>query len=408
MYLSIDKFKEKLLNTLLHGSDIQEILDTYSSCFQVPVLLAKANNEIIAISPSNTFHTELFCQAATYRFLNIPDFPRYSARLVPHALTYREHSYCQVKLVSLGHSLYLLFLSELWENMDFSYEYIHSLGLTIETYFSRTQYKEEEYLPDNFLSNIFEKHITDEEILRKQARNLKLPLQKAVTLILARDISGNAFQINPLIYKNDISQLFPGSYIAFYKGYLFIFVFDGAQVRPDCSDMQKVQDFFYSKNIQACIGMPRFDFSSLYDSFTEACRIFHYSNEFRRLSAVIYSEQYAIYNLLPENVTGEFFQLCPPDIMQLFFYDQEHHSNYVLTLYAYILMCRNIPDMTLCLDLGYNTIKYRLNMLDTLLIPDWKDHLTTYYLAIKIILLLYPKQTEALLAIEQQVISFRR
>lgn len=101
-------------------------------------------------------------------------------------------------------------------------------------------------------------------------------------------------------------------------------------------------------------------------------------------------EDYLIASMLQAcRNTYDLFDLVHPNVMRLYQYDQEHNTEYLLTLTAYILLEKSIQAASTAIHIHRNTMFHRLEKLKNYFKIDLKDTRMTTKLHISVIIFTY-------------------
>lgn len=101
-------------------------------------------------------------------------------------------------------------------------------------------------------------------------------------------------------------------------------------------------------------------------------------------------EDFLIASLLQSSRnTCDLFDLVHPTVMQVYYYDQEHNTEYLLTLAAYILLQKSIQQAAAAIHIHRNTMIHRLEKLKNDFGLDFKDPRMTTKLHISVVIFSY-------------------
>ncbi len=101
-------------------------------------------------------------------------------------------------------------------------------------------------------------------------------------------------------------------------------------------------------------------------------------------------ENFGLYSILNTCLEKhDAYELCHPDVVLLDNYDKKYKTDYLETLYQYLLNERNAVKAAKILFIHRNTMNYRLEKINKMLTFDFEDSTSRYYILFSIFLLRY-------------------
>lgn len=129
--------------------------------------------------------------------------------------------------------------------------------------------------------------------------------------------------------------------------------------------------FLEKYGLTASLSRPFGSLPDIYEYYMQTLYALEYGSIIHPNHPFYYYEDYTLYRCLDDLKAGK--QLCHPCIRRLQEYDAEHKTDYTRTLYAYITQLRSIRDAAALIHVHYNTMKYRLARLQSLIDISLED-----------------------------------
>lgn len=129
--------------------------------------------------------------------------------------------------------------------------------------------------------------------------------------------------------------------------------------------------FLEKYGLTASLSRPFDSLPDIYEYYMQTLYALEYGSIIHPNHPFYYYEDYTLYRCLDDMEAGK--QLCHPCIRRLQEYDAEHKTDYTRTLYAHITQLRSIRDAAALIHVHYNTMKYRLGRLQSLIDISLED-----------------------------------
>jgi sugar diacid utilization regulator len=413
--LKINSFQQDLLDLLIQDARLSEILHAGYLVLNNPLMLFNHRGEVLLKSEYENYHdpdweeTGFSCFFARKKFSHITahDFTEANPFLIHKKNSPYKRMATVLPVPSSNY--YLITIESQRPFTDTDRQLLLDLANALAIKLRRRKKSSTLWINTHelFISNLLQGEIANEDIARDYAGNFSIIPKDVITLITVRAIK-NLDESDMLKLSHPLTEIFPKSKISIYKGDLIILVFDPKSSTPFSKSMKKARTFLKNNNLRACVGIPVSKLTDLKGQYHNTASLLRISTKLEIQDLIIYYEHYVIQNMLFDLDTNELKFLCHPGILELFESDKTEGTQFIVTIYAYILMYCNRPDAARMLNINSNTLKYRLKNIDHYLGPNWEKISTTLYLSIKILHILYPSDMKDCERLFQHFETIRR
>ncbi|MGN0292409.1 MAG: PucR family transcriptional regulator [Lachnospiraceae bacterium] len=153
---------------------------------------------------------------------------------------------------------------------------------------------------------------------------------------------------------------------------------------------EKISELLMKMNLKGALSKTFTNFCDMDLYYRQAVTILRFctGNEPKRY--LFLQEEFGLYGIFNAALESHnAYELCHPDIIALYEFDRKNDTEYLKTLYQYLLCDRNAVKAAKNLYIHRNTMSYRLQKLKTMISFDEEDPLSRFYILNSISLLKY-------------------
>jgi sugar diacid utilization regulator len=210
----------------------------------------------------------------------------------------------------------------------------------------------------------------------KAIQNIQLKLADELCLICV-DIDKTVDSTDKTVLVKSLMQnFFIGSITVIYSGCVLI-VNEYRHRGRLFFTKEKIAAFkqlLTTQNLRAGISRPFYHLTDVKQYFQQAQHIINTASPLAPNDRVYFYEDYLIQHLVTRMLENESIEsICHPKFLQLIKRDIEKASSYALSLYLYLQNNGDIQATAQAMHLHYNTMKYRLQRISTLMEVDLND-----------------------------------
>lgn len=392
-----------LFNTIIQGRGLPYIIDIASELLGNPVMLGDNNHRLLAASdfkevddlPWMEYRNMGF---TTYEYTQKYNFNQWIEKTVQdkkavigslgEGYKYRR-IFCAIRLDRriVGHFAVLesnrLFTEKDLEITEFICDVIANEIKNNQS--SGFQY---DWLAYRFISDLIQGSLTEPELIKDRAKRLqwKLPEKKYLIIINYNHYS-ETFSLISLIRE---SKLFKGSHgeLMFHDNHLIFITGCNQSQYLTNEDIQPITEYLKQMHMSAGVSQSFAEILEIPEAYEQALAAIRFGKKEAAELNIYRYEDYGIYDMLDRiKEQKDLIHYCHPDILRLKEYDENHKTDYLKSLYTYIINMGNLVASADDLFIHRNTMNYRLSKIQELISVDIynRDCYMTLYFSYKIL-----------------------
>lgn len=215
------------------------------------------------------------------------------------------------------------------------------------------------------LSSLLNNDIHDEDVMEEKVKEEEIDISRLKQYILI-SLSGLK-KSRYHFFEKDVNNIFDDALLLYEDKYLLVFPHDEIHVK-------KVIDFLCKNQLSAILSTPLLSLFDLSFSYQINAKLLDYLIK-KEKQCLLYKEE-EHYSLLP--IIGiedkkNLLSMIHPDMMKLWNYDKENHSDYCYTLLIYLSSGKSLMETGNRLSFHKNTIGYRINQIKDIIENDLED-----------------------------------
>jgi len=386
----ISKFnygENELLEALVKNSNIQELLNIAAKITGNPFFFFDESNQLFASSDNLDFVSGVWKESSKKGFFSEtellknliiidsdvdtpPDFPPVPTEkdiMIRSSLSINNKSIGFLATCDLIHTFSV-------DDIKFAnyFNKIFLIRLGRDTFYRTTKGTKHE----SFFYNILKSSLDPDSIkLRQKVLNINL---NGIYIVLVVDTSTINLTRTPLeVIQKELDQIINNSYSIIYNNRIVFIINTGNPLFVSGKTESRIAAYLDSKHLFGSISNPFTDISMLknfYSQSVETNRIILFT---KSGPGLYYYKNYILdYLLILGESTVSPINFIHPSIDILKNYDTLNSTNYLLSLQTYILSLGNMAESARLLDIHYNTMKYRIGVIQDIAHINLKDPAT--------------------------------
>jgi len=386
----ISKFNygdNELLEALVKNSNIQELLNIAAKITGNPFFFFDESNQLFASSDNLDFVSGVWKESSKKGFFSEtellknliiidsdadtpPEFPPAPTEkdiMIRSSLSINNKSIGFLATCDLIHPFSM-------DDIQFAnyFNKILLIRLGRDAFFRTTKGTKHE----SFFYNILKSSLDPDSIkLRQKVLNINL---NGIYIVLVVDTSTINLTRTPLeVIQKELDQIINNSYSIIYNNRIVFIINTGNPLFVSGKTESRIAAYLDSKHLFGSISNPFTDISMLknfYSQSVETNRIILFT---KSGPGLYYYKNYILdYLLILGESTVSPINFIHPSIDILKNYDTLNSTNYLLSLQTYILSLGNMAESARLLDIHYNTMKYRIGVIQDIAHINLKDPAT--------------------------------
>lgn len=373
----LQKTKQKLLHMMSGGSSLQSILTAATRELENPFIVYDNNYSLVSHSVPRTLAIPAAQNVIKNGYANVDIITEmeksgfldyvFVNQLQP-SLVKIINGYEKLAVSIHSHDTYvglLCYFNYVRPIHEGDYEIVQFMGELVRIYFQNRLAQDDLWTSWNYVFStvLNQKNQLEPEILK----NLGLKFPKEMTLMVIgmagplRNLQGNQLKY----LQTRLHRLLPGSHQYFFDGYLICLDHSPAIDPGNTHDSWKsFREELFKLNLVCGMSNLFSDITNLAVAFEQAAAAFVLGQKSFLNKTIYFYQDYMIPHmatLLQKEQPLE--NLYHPALRSLIRYDQQYSTNYVDFLLIYLLCNRNKTLCAKCFSIHYNSVKYRLNVI---------------------------------------------
>lgn len=231
-----------------------------------------------------------------------------------------------------------------------------------------------------FISDLLDGKTFQPELLKDRMRYLNVQFQETIH-VLTIDISKSEEAISQFEARDQVENLAQNSRAVIYDGQIVVII-DRSSSNPLTSeDTNAFKEFCRSHHLYGAISNPFSRITDLHTYYRQTLKTIELGALMHNAPTLLAYEDFAVYHLADLFAKHEHSSAhCHPVINFLDEYDRKSNTEYLRTLYMYLLHERNIVVAAEAMHVHRNTLQYRLKKIEELVSLDLDSPTQRQYL----------------------------
>ncbi|MCM8709589.1 helix-turn-helix domain-containing protein [Clostridium sp. SYSU_GA19001] len=365
-----------LLNSIIEGRGLQYIIEIGYQLLGNPIMLGDTNYRLLAHSKNeevddpawNELVAKGYCSydfATRYKFKELIEQEIKSGTpFIADAGAAEKKRRILAKITIdnkiVGH------LAVLEHNKPFTESDIEITAFICDVISSEMQ-KNSHFL--NTKAVIYENLITDllnginqnENLIQERINHFEWKIKDKL-YVLSIDIGGleNSFTLIPYI-RDSLGKMMEGENAVIYDNRIVIILGCSKEKSLTKSDFQPLISFLRKNNMSAGLSQCFNKITDLKEYYKQSISSIDIGLRINKNDVLYVYDDYSLYHMI--NILNHYENIarfCHPALLQLLEYDNKHKTDYVKSLYTYIVNARNLISAADSLFIHRNTMSYRI------------------------------------------------
>lgn len=242
-------------------------------------------------------------------------------------------------------------------------------------------------LYENFFLDVMNHGVTNETLIQQQINIFGWKIKDNYCVVIIDIENGRDEQIQFMINYLCDSKF---DCKAFEKEKYIVGIFHVRDKKSKSEFTDTIQNMLTKMNAKGAISKNFEGLKNINTYYKQLVTILKYCKKNDSGRNLFLQENFGLYSILNTCLEKhDAYELCHPDVVSLYNYDKKYKTDYLETLYQYLLNERNAVKAAQVLFIHRNTMNYRLEKLNKLLTFDFENSTSRYYILFSIFLLRY-------------------
>lgn len=374
----MENMYEDAFKIFVKSKNLNDIIEGLYSLIHNPIAVINNDFQLVACHSPFLFDDETWNESIRMGYVNYATFKKIRETLKPEdnykivtTLSSNRRLIINIKNEK-GEILGLLIILEVETKLeDISDDFIKILSELSKKYIYDQNFAKTSDTIKSFFMSLLDNTFTDKTIFLQKVKDLKIDLKKSYYLLIL-DFNEQFREDTKAETEAFFKTLLKGNILATtYKNGDYILLIN-EQLNNDM--IQKINDFLFKMRFYMIQSNRIIDLFSLSKVFLEEYKIF------MLLQKTL--GEYLLYNLvdylpilpLLTYKKEELVNFIDPEIYQVFLYDQANKSEFIDTIYIYLVTNKSLNETAKRLYMHKNTITYRLEKIKELFLIDFHSY----------------------------------
>ena len=356
----MENMYEDAFKIFVKSKNLNDIIEGLYSLIHNPIAVINNDFQLVACHSPFLFDDETWNESIRMGYVNYATFKKIRETLKPEdnykivtTLSSNRRLIINIKNEK-GEILGLLIILEVETKLeDISDDFIKILSELSKKYIYDQNFAKTSDTIKSFFMSLLDNTFTDKTIFLQKVKDLKIDLKKSYYLLIL-DFNEQFREDTKAETESFFNTLLKGNILATtYKNGDYILLIN-EQLNNDM--IQKINDFLFKMRFYMIQSNRIIDLFSL---------------------SKVFLEEYKIFMLLQKTL-GEYLEelvnFIDPEIYQVFLYDQANKSEFIDTIYIYLVTNKSLNETAKRLYMHKNTITYRLEKIKELFLIDFHSY----------------------------------
>jgi PucR family transcriptional regulator, proline-responsive transcriptional activator len=400
----------KLLESLVRGKGIQNVVDIASMLLQKPMFVRDTSFKLLAHTKNigiddvvwnnvvkKGYHTyedvKKMMRIRAFEKLNESNTPvRFESSLKPG--TSRVWSKICIDDTVVGH-LVVLGLEKKFSDEDMELVQLISNAISLEMRKDGNFYSG--LKNEGFVKDLLAGKVQDREEIQERLRYLDCKFGNKLCILTAVFSDADYSNMPKFFIKDYLSRMVPDNTALVYKDDIVIIISHNSDKPFSREVEEKLVEFLTENHMTAGLSYAFVSLTEMNIFYNQSLKAIELGRHMKRESCLHYYENYLFEHMLSTcSEQKELHQFCHPSIFVLREYDRNNNTNHLKFLYQYLGNINNPRGVISALNIHRNTLKYRLDKIKGIMNVDLKDSKQLFLLYLSLQILRYKEGKEFL------------
>ena len=400
-YFELIERPASLFNKIIKGRGLPYIIDIASELLENPILLGDANHRLLAASKFEYIDDESWLEFRNTGFSSYEYTQKYGFKKWIQACVQenkpvigdlgKEFKYRRIFSVVKIDDVVVAHLAVLEYNRSFTAKDIEVTAFICDVLASEMTSNHygnvNGLMASRLLLDLLQGINLSNQEIANRIKNLKIKLPERMQLVSIR--FNNYSDSFPLIsfLREGKKEISPLTDIVIYEDHLVFLIKETLNgIKKD--HYKKLQDILDKNQMSCGISQIFSNIKQVSKYFRQSTRAIDIARKKGQSNTIIYYENYAIIDLIREiDNNMELSDYCHSAVIRLKDYDKIHNTEYLNSLYTYIINAGNIVSSAEALFIHRNTMSYRMGKIQEIVNIDLtdQDQLMSLFFSYKIL-----------------------
>ncbi|WP_187292133.1 PucR family transcriptional regulator [Bacillus sp. 1NLA3E] len=238
-------------------------------------------------------------------------------------------------------------------------------------------------LHEHFLRDMLENSIEKREFIEARISTLNLKLNKNIYMAVIQSVNPTHLnsQLHPIL--KELGKIFKNSIFAVYTDHIVLIHHNNENQELTGQEQERLNTYLNACDMAAGFSMCFHDPCQIKRHYQQAKDALDIGLSLQKPGKVFFFQQLSIYRLFElGNKTTDITDYLHPAVFCLVNYDKENHTEFMKTLYYYIINLKALLKTKEILYIHRNTLVYRINKIQEITNIDLHDGETFFQLYI--------------------------
>lgn len=365
-----------LLNALFSGNGLQHLVDTASHLFGNPIYVIDLQNKYLAMSAGIIPDNDFFREERASGYISEKGLRLIRSNKLDEKIRKGDTAYYFInKLVEKGMLIdavhiqdievgHIMMLESEHPFREFDSDFFHrfsklvSMELQKDSAYSRNKGVMYSY----FLADLLKNPMQNVSDMKERLKALGYNLKETFYIVAIPPVSHSFSDLKLEVILEYVKQIFSNSIYVIYEDTIVFLISRAMNQNLSQYEISQLSEYLTVNHLKA--GISNF-FQNLEDAhrfYQQAIHSVHLGLKLKDPAPIYYYSDYYLYQMLEiyEKEDSEIRFLIHPGLMKLYLYDQEKHTDFMITLREYLVQPGQPAKIAENLHIHKNTLLYRM------------------------------------------------
>lgn len=369
---------EEMFKIFIKARNLNEIIEGIYSLTCNPIAVINSDFQLVAYYSPFLFEDETRNESIKIGYLNFATYKKIRESLsidenykIVTTLSSNRRLIANIKDQNNKFIAFLIILEVETKLEDVSKEFVDILSKLINKYLLDQTFVKTNDTLSTFLSTLLNNTFTDKTIFLQKIKDFKIELKKPYYLLIL-DYNEQFNESTKAEVETFFASILGNNIVTTtYKNGDYVLLINNS---IDGQTNDKINDFLFKMRFYMIKSNRIVDLFSLSNIFNEVYKLFQLLEKTIEEYILFDVENYLSFLPLINYRNEELINFINPDIYQIFLYDQANKTEFIDTIYVYLLTNKSLNESAKKLYVHKNTITYRLDKIYELFKVEFSNY----------------------------------
>ena len=369
---------EEMFKIFIKARNLNEIIEGIYSITGNPIAVINSDFQLVAYYSPFLFEDETRNESIKIGYLNFATYKKIRESLsidenykIVTTLSSNRRLIANIKDQNNKFIAFLIILEVETKLEDISKEFVDILSKLINKYLLDQTFVKTNDTLSTFLSSLLNNTFTDKTIFLQKIKDFKIDLKKPYYLLIL-DYNEQFNESTKAEVETFFASILGNNIVTTtYKNADYVLLINNS---IDGQTNDKINDFLFKMRFYMIKSNRIVDLFSLSNIFNEVYKLFQLLEKTIEEYILFDVENYLSFLPLINYRNEELINFINPDIYQIFLYDQANKTEFIDTIYVYLLTNKSLNESAKKLYVHKNTITYRLDKIYELFKVEFSNY----------------------------------